>query len=294
MQFEAKTVEEATKKGLETLGIAEDQAEITVIEQPVKGLFGRLKGKGVVDIVKKEEEKKPVAEEKAAESVTTDNANGELREAEFLKKLLEFLDIDAEVKVNNDGENETLTLVTDKSSSVIGYRGEVLDAMQTLTGAVANIGNKKYRKVMVDCENYRDKREETLIKLAKRLEEKATEMRREVHLEPMNPFERRIIHTALADSTTVTTRSEGKEPNRFVAIVPNDLDEYSRPFNAGKRNNNHRDDRRRNDRQGGRSRGYGGNRGGRNGRSGSGFTEEKRKTSSGFGTYLGNSLKDNK
>ena len=298
MQFEAKTVEEATKKGLETLGIAEEQAEITVIEQPVRGLFGRLKGKAVVDIVKKEEEQEPVKNAEKEETVkpaTTES--GELREAEFLKKLLEILEIDAEVKVNTDGENETLTLVTDKSSYVIGYRGEVLDAMQTLTGAVANIGSKKYRKVMVDCENYRDKREETLIRLAKRLEEKATEMRREVHLEPMNPFERRIIHTALADSKTVTTRSEGKEPNRFVAIVPNDLDEYSRPFNAGKSkggHGNHRDDRRRNDRQGGRSRGFGGgNRGGRNGRSG-GFTEEKRKTPSGFGTYLGNSLKDNK
>ena len=301
MQFEAKTVEEATKKGLEALGIAEEQAEITVIEQPVKGLFGRLKGKAVVDVVKKEEEQELVSEEaekaeEPAKAVTTEG--GELREAEFLKKLLELLEINAEVKVNTDGENETLTLVTDKSSSVIGYRGEVLDAMQTLTGAVANIGSKKYRKVMVDCENYRDKREETLIKLAKRLEEKATEMRREVHLEPMNPFERRIIHTALADSRTVTTRSEGKEPNRFVAIVPNDLDEYSRPFNAGKSkgsHGNHRDDRRRNDRQGGgRGRGFGGgNRGGRNGRSG-GFTEEKRKTPSGFGTYLGNSLKDNK
>lgn len=295
MQFEAKTVEEATKKGLESLGIAEEQAEITVIEQPVKGLFGRLKGKAVVDIVKKDKEQEFVndaAKNDTAKEAT--NENGELREAEFLRKLLELLEINAEVKVNNDGENETLTLVTDKSSSVIGYRGEVLDAMQTLTGAVANIGSKKYRKVMVDCENYRDKREETLIRLAKRLEEKATETRREVHLEPMNPFERRIIHTALAESKTVTTRSEGKEPNRFVAIVPNDLDEYSRPFNAGKSKSSHgnrRDDHRRNDRQGGRGRGFGG---GRNGRSGSGFTEEKRKAPSGFGTYLGNSLKGNK
>lgn len=292
MQFEAKTVEEATKKGLEELGLTEDQAEITVIEQPVKGLFGRLKGKGIVDIVKKESEE-TIAKENNCKEECNVSDNGELKEAEFLKKLLAILEINANVKVNNDGENETLTLVAEDSSSVIGYRGEVLDAMQTLTGAVANIGRKNYKKVVVDCENYRDRREDTLIRLAKKLEEKAIEMRREVYLEPMNPFERRIIHTALADSENVTTKSEGKEPNRFVIIVPNDLDPYSRPFNAGRRNggNRKRNDKRNGDR---RERNFGGNRGGERRKSGSGFTEGIRKSPSGFGTYLGNSLKDKK
>ncbi len=292
MQFEAKTVEEATKKGLEELGLTEDQAEITVIEQPVKGLFGRLKGKGIVDIVKKESEE-TIAKENNCEEECNVSDNGELKEAEFLKKLLAILEINANVKVNNDGENETLTLVAEDSSSVIGYRGEVLDAMQTLTGAVANIGRKNYKKVVVDCENYRDRREDTLIRLAKKLEEKAIEMRREVYLEPMNPFERRIIHTALADSENVTTKSEGKEPNRFVIIVPNDLDPYSRPFNVGRRNggNRKRNDKRNGDR---RERNFGGNRGGERRKSGSGFTEGIRKSPSGFGTYLGNSLKDKK
>ncbi len=280
MQFEAKTVEEAINEGLSHFGITETEAEVTVIEKPVRGLFGRMKGKAIVEVVKKESEKK--------------------NEAEFLRKVLSFLDVEAEVKVTEDGENEILTLVTtEKTSSVIGYRGEVLDAMQTLTGAVANIGKNNYRKVVVDCENYRDKREETLIKLAKRLEEKATEMRREVYLEPMNPFERRIIHTALADSATVTTRSDGKEPSRYVVIVPNDKDETARPYNAGKRNfknggtkpyGNHGDRNNRNGGNRGGTRPYG-NRG-RGGRSGSGFSEEKRKAPSGFGTYLGNSLKD--
>lgn len=298
MQFEAKTVEEAIKQGLSHFGITETEAEINVIEQPVRGLFGRLKGKAIVDVVKKEEktvEKIAEAENKTeATEVPTDG----VREAEFLKKVLTYLEIDADVKVNDDGENETLTLVTKgKTASVIGYRGEVLDAMQTLTGAVANIGKNNYRKVVVDCENYRDKREETLIKLANRLAEKATEMRREVFLEPMNPFERRIIHTALADSATVTTRSDGKEPARFVVIVPNDKDENAKPYNAGKRN--YKSGTKvygdRDKRNGGNRRG--GNRGGtrpygNRGRGGNGFSEEKRKAPSGFGTYLGNSLKD--
>lgn len=292
MQFEAKTVEEAVKNALDALKISEEEAEITVIEQPVKGLFGRLKGKAVVDVAKKQPDIDEIFE-KAEDKKENKPACDCSREKEFLSKLLEFLDISAEIKVSTTGENETLTLVTDSSSSVIGYRGEVLDAMQTLTGAVANIGSKNYRKVVVDCENYRDRREETLVKLAKRLEEKATEMRRQVFLEPMNPFERRIIHTALADSQTVTTKSEGKEPNRYVVIVPNDLDEFSKPFNAGKRNTGNRGGRR-NDRRGDRrnEKNSSGSRGRRNDRRGSGFTEEKRKAPSGFGTYLGNSLKD--
>ena len=180
MQFEAKTVEEATKNGLETLGITEEQAKITVIEQPVKGLFGRLKGKAVVEIEKIEENTKTEGKTKVADGAENENfveecensdEKTELREEAFLKQLLKLLDIKADVKVSKDGENETLSLVTDSSSSVIGYRGEVLDAMQTLTGAVANIGNKTYRKVVVDCENYRDRREETLSKRAKFVEE---------------------------------------------------------------------------------------------------------------------------
>ena len=293
MEFTGKTVKEATEAGLKELGLSEENAVITVKEEPVKGLFGKLKGKAVVEIEAAAEEKKTV-NEVAAEGA----------EVDFLVKLLDYLQIPADVKKSEEGEKEILTLVTDSSSSVIGYRGEVLDAMQTLVGAVANIGNKVYKKVVVDCENYRDRREETLIKLAKKLEEKATEMRREVRLEPMSPFERRIIHTALADSETVTTKSEGKEPGRFVVIVPNDLDENSRPYNAGMNRGN---DRRGGNRNGGRG-GYGGrdggrrdfkkggNRGGNRGGFGgrSGFSEEKRRTSSsfGFGTYLGNSFKD--
>lgn len=315
MQFEAKTVEEATQEGLNSLGITEEEAEITVIEQPTKGLFGRMKGKAVVSIVKKEEieglpkkAKKTATKKEKTESVdapkkTTEEKEtngGELKEEKFLKTLLDYLDIKAEIKVGNDGENETLTLVTEDSASVIGHRGELLDALQTLTSAVANIGNEEYRKVVVDCENYRDRREETLISLANKLAVRATEMRREVVLEPMNPFERRIIHTALANSETVTTRSDGKEPQRYVVIVPNDKDENSRPYIAA-RKNDHGGNRRfnRNDRNGGynRNSGRGGyntynNRNGNNRSHGSGFTGEKRKTSSGFGTYLGNSLKD--
>ena len=272
MEFTGKSTEEAIEKGLKELGITEENAEITVIEDAVKGLFGKIKKEATVDVKKKETEK--TAEKSAA--------------AEFLGKVLDILGINA--KVVKSGDNK-LTLITDDSSAVIGYRGEVLDALQTLCGAVENIGSKTYKKVVVDCENYRDRREETLIALAHKLESKATEMRRIVHLESMSPFERRIIHTALADSDTVKTSSEGVEPNRYVVITPNDLDETARPYNAGA---NHGKNRR--DQRGGfKGRGDRDRRsshGGRNSGRGSNFSDEKRKAPSGFGTYLGNSLKD--
>ena len=271
MEFTAKTVEEAVKLGLAELNLTEETAEIEIKETPVKGLFGKLKGQAVVEITPKKVEKE-----------------GEQKAVELVENVLKYLGIEASATLSEKDEKTVITLNSEASSSLIGYRGEVLDALQTLAGAMANIGNKVYKKVVVDCENYRDRREETLIKLAHKLEAKATEIRREVILEPMSPFERRIIHTALADSQTVTTTSSGKEPNRYVVIVPNDKDEFSKPYNAG----------RNNDRKGGRndrnSRGRNSRGNGRGERRSSGFTSAPRKkTTISFGTYLGNSFKDN-
>lgn len=277
MQFTGKTVEEAVNIGLKDLGISEEEAKITIIEQPTKGLFGKLKGQAIVEIEKSEKAAK--INEKSEEAATVDAVST----AEFIQKILDVMDITAKTEITDEN---VINLIAADSAEVIGYRGEVLDAIQTLAGAFMNTGRKEYVKVVVDCENYRAKREETLIKLAKRLEGKATEMKREVILEPMNPFERRIIHTALSDSETVTTRSDGKEPARYVVIVPNDKDEYSRPYNAG-RNSRERNGRDRNGRRGGRD-----IKGGRRDEKRGGFTEQKRVAPSGFGTYIGNSLKD--
>ncbi len=272
MQFTAKTVEEAIDLGLKELNTTVDKAVITVLEQPTKGIFGKLKGKAVVEI----EIEKSDAE----------------RTVEFVQGILDIMEIKAVAELTSEEDNTVITLTgtEETSSSIIGYRGEVLDAIQTIAGAALNIGKKEYKKVVVDCENYREKREDTLIKLAHKLEEKATEMRREVILEPMSPFERRIIHTALAQSKTVTTKSDGKEPNRYVVIVPFEKDEFSKPYNAG-RNNFERG--KRDNRKGGRNNSKGNFKGSRSGRTVK-YGETKKKSSSfSFGTYLGNSLKDN-
>lgn len=274
MEFTAKTVDEAVANALSELGATEDQVTIEIKEQPTKGLFGKLKGKAVIEVNLKEVEKP--------------QQNNEEKAVDLVVNVLKYLGIDATAELSQNEEKTIITLNSEESSSLIGYRGEVLDALQTLAGAMANIGNKEYKKVVVDCENYRDRREETLIKLAHKLEQKATEIRREVMLEPMSPFERRIIHTALANSETVTTTSNGKEPNRYVVIVPNDKDEYSKPYNAG----------RNNDRKGGkRDRNSRGKKDfrprGKSERRSSGFVAPTRKpTKISFGTYLGNSFKD--
>ena len=276
MEFTAKTVEEAVKMGLEELSLTEENAIIEILSQPTKGLFGKLKGQAVVKIT---------AKEIATEITDDDNSNSAV---DLVEKVLGFLGIEAKANLSQKDEKTIISLQTEDSSALIGYRGEVLDALQTLAGAMANKGKTEYKKVVVDCENYRDRREETLIKLAHKLEAKATEIRREVILEPMSPFERRIIHTALAESETVKTESKGNEPNRYVVIVPNDKDEFSKPYNAG----------RNNDKKGGRNdrRPKGGNQrrqGGRNDRRSSSFSSApKKKSTISFGTYLGNSLKD--
>ncbi len=270
MQFTAKTVEEAIAQGLKELNITEENAKITVIQQPVKGLFGKIKCSAIVEV----------------EKIVQESENNNV--VEFTQKIIEFMGIDASAELIEKEDSTVINLVSSDSANVIGYRGEVLDAIQTLAGACLNIGRKEYKKVVVDCENYREKRENTLINLAKRLEEKATSIRREVILEPMSPYERRIIHTALANSQTCTTKSEGNEPNRYVVIVPFDKDEYSRPYNAGR---NHSDKGSKGGKRDGFKKGKS-NRNGHGNSSRKTSGDIKRKSSSIFGTYLGNSLKD--
>lgn len=270
MEFTAKTTQEAIEMGLKELGLKKEEAQIEIKEEPTKGLFGKLKGKAVVEINAK--------------------PSGEVKALKFVNDVLNLLDLTAKAELDENTDKPAINIIAESSSSVIGYRGEVLDALQTLAGAVMNIGKKDYKKIVVNCENYRERREETLIALAKKLEEKATSMRRDVILEPMSPFERRIIHTALAESQTVKTTSDGKEPNRYVVIVPNDKDEFARPYNAGRNTDKGRGqkDRRNDRRNGGRKFDK------RGGKKSAPVQGEKRKTSStfSFGTFLGNSLKD--
>ena len=234
-EFSAKTVEEAIEEGLAALNLTREQAEIAVLEE---GKKGGLFSKGV----------------KARVKIGKKMSDGE-RAVQFLEGLFPLMNVTATAEAE-EGEQVHINILTQNSYAVIGHRGEILDAMQVLAGAVANIGRDEYERVVVDCEDYRAKREQTLRRLAGRIAEKAVRTGRKVSLEPMTPYERRIIHSALADNTEVKTTSEGKEPMRYIVVVPNNL-RYDRESRYG--------DRRGYDRRGGyERRGYDRREGGYN------------------------------
>ena len=300
-EFTGKTVEEAVEKGLAELGITAEQADIRVLEEGKKKLFGSIKAR--VEIAVKAQEKECHACNKGA-------TDGE-RTVEFLEGLFKLLNITACTELVSEGERVEINVTTADSTSVIGKHGAMLDAIQTLAGAVANTGRDDYKRVVVDCENYRENREATLNKLSENLAQKAIRLGKKIKLEPMNPYERRIIHAALSEREGVSTQSEGKEPNRYIVIVPDNLEDPDAPAIAA------RNDRDRRNGHGNRG-GYnnrGGNKGGNkygNNRGKSGGYNKKpynrdRKPAGGngggtslkanndfFGIFLGNSNNEDK
>ena len=267
--FTGKSVEEAVQAGLTALGLEESEAEIVVLEEGKKKIFGSVKAKVQI--------KKKVSDAKRA--------------VEFIDGLLEILKISAVSEIVEEDENIKIDIKATNSSKVIGKRGDVLDAIQCIAGAVANIGRDRYRKVVVDCENYRSQREETLKALAEKLAKKAVEKGRKMTLEPMNPYERRIIHSALADNPDVKTVSEGKEPLRYIAVIPNNAKPYDKGLRYGEYNGGERRGQRGGDRKFGKPFNKDRNSERRfdkkpsNGGSGSGAKRGKKEIH--FGTFLG-------
>lgn len=198
----AKTVDQAVEEALIELEARREDVEIEVIEEASKGFLGLI---GVKDA-------------KVKVSIVYDPV--EIADT-FLSKLLQTMDIKA-VNVINKDKKRLLIDITDISPSdkgiVIGKRGNTLDAIQYLISLAVNKGQSGYLRVTVDTEGYRDKREQTLIKLAHRMADKAKNGNRPVKLEPMNPYERRIIHFALQKTEGIATYSEGEDPYRRIVI----------------------------------------------------------------------------
>ena len=139
----------------------------------------------------------------------------------FLGELTRLMGVDVTIEMGTDAEGNVYGFIEgDTLGILIGRRGETLDAVQYLTSLKVNRGRENYTRVTLDTENYRAKREDTLIRLANRMANRAVRTGRKVSLEPMNPYERRIIHFALQQNENVTTHSEGDEPNRHVVITP--------------------------------------------------------------------------
>lgn len=194
-----KTVDEAIAKALEELGADMDSVEIEVLEEGNKGLLGILGNKNARVKVRRKSSKKEEAEG-------------------FLNELLYRMGVDATLDIKEDDERLEINIEGKDSGIIIGRRGETLDAIQYLTSLVVNKGGTSYKRVVVDVENYREKRKRTLVSLAKKLAEKAQKERKNITLEPMNPYERRIIHSTLQFEKNIRTYSVGEEPNRKVVI----------------------------------------------------------------------------
>lgn len=219
----AKTVEEAVKLALDELKAEKDQVEIEVLEQPTKGIFGLIGSKlARVKVTMKEvkplEEIEKVFDKKEIRVVEYTFEKETARK--FLRDVLNAMDIKAEIRLKDTKEGIYINLTGPKMGAIIGRRGQTLDSLQYLTSLVVNRDKDRenFVKIVLDTENYRKKREETLNRLAKRLAEKVSKTGKKVELEPMNPYERRIIHSALQNYEDVTTYSEGEEPFRKVII----------------------------------------------------------------------------
>lgn len=308
-EFTGKTVDEAVEIGLKELGITKEQADIRVLEEGKKKLFGSVKARVEIAAICAEQEETPCVscEEKeevtAVETVSADERSDGERTVEFLEGLFDLLHITACTELVSEEDRIVINVTAARTNSVIGKRGVMLDAIQTLAGAVANTGRDDYKRVVVDCENYRENREATLTKLAENLASKAIRLGRKVKLEPMNPYERRIIHSALTGYEGVKTESEGKEPNRYIVVIPDNLEDPTAEAISARSERRSDRGRGRNDR-GGRSGGFDRGRGGRGGygkpRSG-GYNKNRegapnssggttlKKSNDFFGIFLGNS-----
>lgn len=226
-----RTEDDAINAALAELGLDRDDVSVEILERAKSGFLGIGASPALVR-VSYEVEDEPV--ESAAESAVNDAAvvGGEKVSTapvdesadyaavrQFLTGLLDRMGVKADIAISaRDNGGINVNLSGSGMGAIIGRRGETLDAIQHLTNYVVNRGSEKHLHISVDAENYRSKREESLTKLAEKMAEKAIKYKRSMALEPMNSYERHVIHTALQNYEGVTTSSTGVEPNRRVVV----------------------------------------------------------------------------
>ena len=240
----AKTLDDAITEALIQLGVTSDHLDYEVIEKGSAGFLGIGMKQAVIKARRKQEEpvEEPVVEEVEEKPVKKEAPKKEFvkkevpkREVElapvedatkeacvkFVKDVLAAMDMnDVEVKAEIDEEGALSITMDGKNMGIlIGNRGQTLDSLQYLTNRVANKMQDGYVRVKLDTEDYRRRRKQTLENLAKNIASKVKRTRRSVSLEPMNPYERRIIHSALQSDSAVSTHSEGEEPYRRVVVT---------------------------------------------------------------------------
>jgi len=204
IKVSAKTVDDAITEACQKFEVTSDKLEYEVLEEGSAGFLGFNAKPAVINVRVKEEAAK--ADDKAKDFL-----------ADVFKSMNLAVVIDA--KYNEVDNTLDINLSGDDMGILIGKRGQTLDSLQYLTSLVVNKGESDYIRVKVDTENYRQRRKDTLENLAKNISFKVKRTKRSVSLEPMNPYERRIIHSALQNDKYVTTHSEGEEPYRRVVVT---------------------------------------------------------------------------
>ncbi len=201
IEISAKTVDEALTEAVIKLGTTHDKIEYEVLEEGSLGFLGIGKRDAVIKARKKND--------------SEDNIR------EFLTKVFDAMELQVEILIEKEADGKTINveLKGPDMGVLIGKRGQTLDSLQYLTNLAVNKTSEEYLKVKIDTEDYRKRRKETLENLAKNIAYKVKRTKHSVSLEPMNPFERRVIHSALQNDKFVTTHSEGEEPYRYVVVT---------------------------------------------------------------------------
>lgn len=250
MEFKGKTKNDAITEACRHFSVPSDKLDYEVIDEGKTGFLGMGSRPALIKARVKEEKQEVVETEERIEAPVTEHLpvdkettvkeevdkndtyekiDVEAVTKKFLMDVFAAMGISVEITAKYDEESKTLEadLSGDEMGVLIGKRGQTLDSLQYLISLVVNKGTTEYIRVKVDTENYRERRKETLENLAKNISYKVKRTRRPVSLEPMNPYERRIIHSALQNDKYVTTHSEGEEPFRRVVITPKKDSNYN-------------------------------------------------------------------
>lgn len=200
IEMSGRNVDEAINNALKELNLTKDKVDIEIISEGNKGLFNLIGAK-------------------PAKIKVTVKRDFSYEAKSFVRQILDCMKLKAEIKAFEEDNIIHIDINGPDMGILIGYRGETLDALQYLVSLAVNKNNdNKYKRVVVDTENYRERREETLRRLASKMADKVKASGRSLKLEPMNPYERRIIHSSLQDNDLIYTYSEGEEPYRRVVI----------------------------------------------------------------------------
>lgn len=231
-----QTVEEAVQSALVQLGVSREQVEIRILDRGRKGFLGFLGSRPAevevtisqvlneteeaVIVEKDPIEEVAIVEKDPVEEVVIAQKDPVEEAVSYVKGIIREMNLNVTVEKSVKGREVKLTLLGDQVALLIGKRGSTLNAIQYLTQLVVNKSTKQYISIIIDAENYREKRRGTLESLAQRLAKQVFNTRKKVILEPMPSFERKVIHQALSHHPHVITTSEGAEPHRHVVISP--------------------------------------------------------------------------